>query len=189
MTGKMKLPPRKWYSLEQAAEKITQETGEHITERDLIYYANQGFFELSVYINFKKIDDCTYNLELKNSNLNDELINEIHYAEIRSWQSYPKIEFFKGKLFTATLKDLFDEKSFFEFIKKASLDSELGLADENAIFQELDNSIPLLEDIFLNDSLIDLKTNIENLSGLFAIDFLDFEKILIDEENPIINTN
>ncbi|HDR1520465.1 TPA: hypothetical protein QB484_001294, partial [Pasteurella multocida] len=71
MKEKIKLPPRKWYSLEQAAKKITQETGEHITERDLIYYANQGLFELSVYINFRKIDDFTYNLELKNSNLND----------------------------------------------------------------------------------------------------------------------
>ncbi|WP_275094656.1 hypothetical protein [Pasteurella multocida] len=40
MKEKIKLPPRKWYSLEQAAKKITQETGEHITERDLIYYAN-----------------------------------------------------------------------------------------------------------------------------------------------------
>ncbi|MFU2060106.1 hypothetical protein ACLSZY_10915 [Avibacterium volantium] len=36
---KITLPPRKWYSLEQAAEKLTRESGELVTIDDLLHFA------------------------------------------------------------------------------------------------------------------------------------------------------
>lgn len=47
---KIKLPPRKWYSLEQAAEKLTRDTGEHVAVDDLLHYYLIDLLELSIYI-------------------------------------------------------------------------------------------------------------------------------------------
>lgn len=91
-----KLPPRKWYNLEQASEKISREIGEKVTEKDIIYYANQGYLELSVYIDLEKIEDNEYKIEIRNSNLNDDLLEEIDFLDIHCWQSYPKLKFIQG---------------------------------------------------------------------------------------------
>lgn len=67
---KIKLPPRKWYDLEQASEKLTNDLGKKFTEKDLIYYANQGYLELSVYIDFEFFEeDRKANFEIRNSSL------------------------------------------------------------------------------------------------------------------------
>ena len=36
--NKPTLPPRKWYSLQQAADKLTREFGESVTIDDLLHY-------------------------------------------------------------------------------------------------------------------------------------------------------
>ena len=36
--NKPTLPPRKWYSLQQAADKLTKEFGEPVTVDDLLHY-------------------------------------------------------------------------------------------------------------------------------------------------------
>lgn len=48
--NKPTLPPRKWYSLQQAADKLTREFGEPVTIDDLLHYYQIGLLELSVYI-------------------------------------------------------------------------------------------------------------------------------------------
>ncbi|MEE6076308.1 hypothetical protein [Avibacterium paragallinarum] len=47
---KITLPPRKWYSLEQAAEKLTRESGELVTIDDLLHFYVLGKLDLSVFI-------------------------------------------------------------------------------------------------------------------------------------------
>lgn len=187
---KPKLPPRKWYNLEQASEKISREIGEKVTEKDIIYYANQGYLELSVYIDFEKIEDDEYKLDIRNSNLNDELLDEIYFLDIHCWQSYPQLQFIQGNLFKAKVNDNFDYGQIHQQMKEQSLMSELGLVDEDFLLSQLDNAIPVLWDTLINDECVipKLKTNIEKLKGFFAIDLLDFDEILIDEENPILNT-
>lgn len=48
MKNKIKLPPRKWYSLQQAADKLTRDTREPVTVDDLIHYAAIGVLQLSI---------------------------------------------------------------------------------------------------------------------------------------------
>ena len=50
MAKKQTLPHRKWYSLQQAADKLTREFGEPVTIDDLLHYYQIGLLELSVYI-------------------------------------------------------------------------------------------------------------------------------------------
>lgn len=44
------LPPRKWYSLQQAADKLTREFGELVTIDDLLHYYQIDLLELSIHI-------------------------------------------------------------------------------------------------------------------------------------------
>ncbi|WGE51328.1 hypothetical protein NYR68_02760 [Actinobacillus equuli subsp. haemolyticus] len=186
---KFKLPPRKWYSLEQASEKVSRELGEKVTEKDIIYYANQGYLELSIYIDFEKIEKDEYKLEIRNSNLSDDLLDDVYFLDIHCWQSYPKLRFIQGDLFKAVINDEFDYSLLFEKMGYESRDSELGLVDEDFLLSYMDDSIPIIWDTYFNDLRITkLKTNIEKLKGFFAIDLVDFEEILIDEENPVLNT-
>ena len=48
--NKPTLPPRIWYSLQQAADKLTREFGEPVTIDDLLHYYQIGLLELSVHI-------------------------------------------------------------------------------------------------------------------------------------------
>lgn len=45
---KIKLPPRKWYSLQQAADKLTRDSKEPVTVDDLIHYAATLNIELCI---------------------------------------------------------------------------------------------------------------------------------------------
>ena len=47
MAKKPTLPPRKWYSLQQAADKLRREFGEPVTIDDLLHYSQIGLLELS----------------------------------------------------------------------------------------------------------------------------------------------
>ena len=87
MKNKIKLPPRKWYSLQQAAEKLSQETNQTITSGDLLHYANQGLLELSVRVDFENINDDEFKFNLQNSNLN-EVLDKIYDLDIHCWQAY-----------------------------------------------------------------------------------------------------
>ena len=48
--NKPTLPPRKWYSLQQAADKLTREFGEPVTIDDLLHYYQIDLLELSIHI-------------------------------------------------------------------------------------------------------------------------------------------
>ena len=48
----MPLPPRKWYTLQQAANKLTQETSYIVTPNDLIHYACIDEIELCIRIEY-----------------------------------------------------------------------------------------------------------------------------------------
>ena len=73
MAKKPTLPPRKWYSLQQAADKLSQIFNQAVTSGDLLHYANQGLLELSVRIDFERINDDEFNFSIHNSNLNEVL--------------------------------------------------------------------------------------------------------------------
>ncbi|WP_288677147.1 hypothetical protein [uncultured Aggregatibacter sp.] len=188
MKNKIKLPPRKWYSLQQAAEKLSQETNQTITSGDLLHYANQGLLELSVRIDFKNIDNDNFTLSIHNSNL-DNVIDEIYYLDVHCWQGYEgKTNFIKTPKFKAVLRDDFDFKEAFNKVMKSGMNSEDGLADIEAIFTEVNNkSIPIYDGLINDEYFIEVRTNIENLNGFFAIDFNNFDEIFIDEQNPQIN--
>lgn len=182
------LPPRKWYSLQQAADKLTQIFNQPITSGDLLHYANQGLIEISVRIDFEYIDDDKFNFSIHQSNL-DEILEEIYKLDIHCWQSYTgKTDFIKTERFKATLKDTSDFGKVFKKLQIDSLKSEMGLLDANTFFSEInDESIPIYDAYINNQVRLDIKTNIEKLNGFFAIEFDDFEDILIDENNPKIN--
>ncbi|MCQ9124249.1 hypothetical protein [Rodentibacter caecimuris] len=186
--NKPTLPPRKWYSLQQAADKLTQIFNQPITSGDLLHYANQGLIELSVRIDFEHIGDNEFNFSIHNSNLN-EVLEEIYDLDIHCWQGYiGKTNFIKTDRFTAELKDTFDFEKAFKKLQDDSLNSEMGLVDANTFFSEINNeSIPIYDAYINNQISLDIKTNIEKLNGFFAIEFDNFEKIFIDENNPKIN--
>ena len=67
----MPLPPRKWYSLQQAAEKLTRDLKEPVTVDDLIYYACDGKLQLCTYITYienKAINICNNLIKLDEKN-------------------------------------------------------------------------------------------------------------------------
>lgn len=188
MAKKPTLPPRKWYSLQQAADKLTQIFNQPITSGDLLHYANQGLIELSVRIDFEKIDDDEFNLSIHNSNL-DEVIEDIYELDIHCWQGYTgKTDFIKTDRFKAVLKDTFDFGEAFKKLQEDSFKSDYGLVDANSLFSEINNkSIPVYDAYLNKESRLDIKTNIEKLNGFFTIEFDDFDEIFIDENNPKIN--
>ncbi|MFQ1049426.1 hypothetical protein ACIRXL_04915 [Avibacterium paragallinarum] len=183
---KINLPPRKWYSLQQGADKLSQETNQIITSGDLLHYANQGLLELSVRIDFENINNEEFKLNIHNSNLNN-VLNDLYDIDIHCWQGYKgKTDFLKTERFKAILRDEFDFEKFFEQMKEDCLMSEDGLSDSEEVFSKV-NEIPTYNGLVNNEYDIDIRTNIEKLNGFFAIDFNDFEEIFIDEQNPIIN--
>ncbi|MDG6881255.1 Uncharacterised protein [Phocoenobacter uteri] len=46
--SQFKLPPKKWYSLDQACEQIYKYTDENVTKDDLIHYAKIGLLKISI---------------------------------------------------------------------------------------------------------------------------------------------
>ena len=52
----IKLPNRKWYTLQQAADKLTRESGEPVTVEDLIHYAYIGDLELCIDVYYDNTD-------------------------------------------------------------------------------------------------------------------------------------
>jgi hypothetical protein len=186
MKNKIKLPPRKWYSLQQAAEKLSQETNQTITSGDLLHYANQGLLELSVRVDFENINDDEFKFNLQNSNLN-EVLDKIYDLDIHCWQAYKgKNDFLKTERFKAILRDEFDFGKAFEQMKNNSSLSNNGLTKIEAVLSQI-NNIPTYNGIVNDEYDIDVTTNIEKLNGFFAINFNNFDEIFIDEQNPQIN--
>lgn len=186
--NKPTLPPRKWYSLQQAADKLTREFNEPVTSGDLLHYANQGLIELSVRIMFEKIDDTEFNFSIHKSNLED-VIKDIYDLDIHYWQGYiGKTDFIKTDRFKAVLQNTFDYGNIFKKFQEQALKSDDGLIDAESFLSEVNSETIPTYNAYINKSVdVDIKTNIEKLNGFFAIEFDDFEEILIDEDNPRIN--
>ena len=184
----MPLPPRKWYSLQQAADKLTQIFNQPITSGDLLHYANQGLIEISVRIDFEKIDDDSFRINIHNSNLNN-VIDDIYDLDIHCWQGYiGRTDFIKTERFKAILRDRFNFEDAFNKMKSESMKSDIGLVDSDVFLAEINNETIPVYDAYINDDhYMGIRTNIEKLNGFFAIEFEDFEEIFIDEDNPKIN--
>ena len=77
--GKIKLPPRKWYSLQQAADKLTMDSGEVVTVNDLLHYAYNR--KLQICTKFLYLEDVGIKIANKvikfNENNSIELSNAI----------------------------------------------------------------------------------------------------------------
>ena len=184
----MPLPPRKWYSLQQAADRLTQLFNQSVTSGDLLHYANQGLIELSVRIDFENINDDDFKLSIHNSNLN-MVLDDIYDLDIHYWQGYAgRTDFIKTDRFKAILKDTFKFEDVFKKLKENAQKSEDGLVDMYDFLSGINReTIPLYYGYVNNEYYIDIKTNIEKLNGFFAIEFDDFEEVFIDENNPKIN--
>ena len=61
-TNKPTLPPTKWYSLQQAADKLTREFGEPVTVDDLLHYYQIDLLPFSIYINHNVERTCINDL-------------------------------------------------------------------------------------------------------------------------------
>lgn len=74
MNQTYKLPPRKWYTLEQAIKRIKQLTGEELEIADLIHYCMNHQIEI-----YTSIESDLENLVIGNIEIKDELL---HYFTI-----------------------------------------------------------------------------------------------------------
>ncbi|OBP29932.1 hypothetical protein A0R65_05360 [Pasteurella multocida subsp. multocida] len=95
MTGKMKLPPRKWYSLGQASQKLTKEIGTDISIEDMIHYLFLGYFLPYIHVKYRINKDIIFNnkirIELDHHNKVIEDIDstkKLQYEDIRILSDY-----------------------------------------------------------------------------------------------------
>jgi len=90
--GKIKLPPRKWYSLQQAADKLTMDSGEVVTVNDLLHYAYNR--KLQICTKFLYLEDVGIKIANKvikfNENNSIELSNAIKKKEIKEYDTFIK---------------------------------------------------------------------------------------------------
>ncbi|QLD32988.1 hypothetical protein [Mannheimia varigena] len=74
---KPKLPPMKWYTLEQAARKISKLTNEYIDVAELLHYAFINKLELCVYAKYKENDYFIIDGEVRRDLIVDNAQQEI----------------------------------------------------------------------------------------------------------------
>ncbi|MDA5621521.1 hypothetical protein NMW79_03300 [Pasteurella multocida] len=74
MKNKPTLPQRMWYSLEQAAHKLTKETGEIVTIQDLIYFWGDNKLNLYTTISYSLT-----NFELAEEHIKDEILDKFDF--------------------------------------------------------------------------------------------------------------
>ena len=200
---KIKLPPRKWYDLEQASEKLTNDLGKKFTEKDLIYYANQGYLELSVYIDFEFFEeDRKANFEIRNSSLQNSdivttqgilislyrnpsdlysLIEEPKY--MIKGKNYIQGEFFKSIINNKTTRN--ERLSMLQSLNSLYDD----LIEPEIFLDKLMGTTPFKKIKINQESFVIAHFEIEKLKGFFTIDIEDFEAFLIDERNPVFKIN
>lgn len=96
--SKYSLPPRKWYTLEQAAKRIAKLTGEEIEVVDLLHYWSIGKINLSVYfVNHPAMvqigDIQIYNKDLLALHIYKDSEEDYFLEDIFSQRQKPKTEF------------------------------------------------------------------------------------------------
>lgn len=66
------IPPRKWYTLEQASRKLSKETGQDITVEDMVHYLFLGYFLPYLHVKYRINKEITFNnkytIELNSKN-------------------------------------------------------------------------------------------------------------------------
>ncbi|AZI13637.1 hypothetical protein ACU6T4_10970 [Avibacterium paragallinarum] len=96
---KINLPPRKWYTLKQAAEKLTYEINHQTTVDDMIHYLFNGYFLPYIHIKFKLnhsiILNGKYCIDLKNgkNRLREDIHStlELDYNDLTIFDDYCKL--------------------------------------------------------------------------------------------------
>lgn len=131
---KYNLPPRKWYTLEQAIKRIQKLTGEELEIADLLHYWYLGKLELSVYISKNGNDDFQigkHNFTKEEYMLIEKPIFVINTnGEIELEGEADKSEF--------EIKHIFSKLSFDDFITYRGLIS---------IYSSIWNSVDIEEEI------------------------------------------
>ncbi|MDO4626586.1 MAG: hypothetical protein Q4A81_04680 [Pasteurellaceae bacterium] len=173
---KQLLPTRKWYDLQQAADRLTEIIGKTVTKKDLIYYASQGYLELSTYLDFSKNEFNEYKINIYNITM-QEIIADIQFFEFRAISTDPTQENYYTDTVKLIVKDEFSYDIFFNDSKEMYGDEFI----ENLMQQ------PKIKEETLNNKKVLLKTNIELAKGLFVIDFLDFDYLVLNENKLEIN--
>lgn len=95
----MKLPPRKWYTLNQAAEKFTYEINHRITVEDMIHYLFNGYFLPYIHVKFKLNNSIIFNgkgfidLRNKNNKFYESIYSskELDYRDLIKLDNYCKL--------------------------------------------------------------------------------------------------
>lgn len=84
-----KIPPRKWYTLEQASRKLSKETGQDITVEDMVHYLFLGYFlpylHVKYRINKEIVFNNKYTIELNSKNRLKEHIpttKKLNYSDL-----------------------------------------------------------------------------------------------------------
>ena len=61
LNSNLTIPPRRWYTLAQAADKLTHDTGQKITVEDMIHFLFQGYFLPFVHVKYKLNHSLIFN--------------------------------------------------------------------------------------------------------------------------------
>ena len=137
LNSNLAIPPRRWYTLAQAAEKLTHDTGQKITVEDMIHFLFQGYFLPFVHVKYKLnhsiIFNSKYHIDFKHSKAKlAEATNatlQLSYDDLLALNDYCKLALlnveYPQNLTTKWLKEYFDN-----FITECGIHSENELNDD-----------------------------------------------------------
>lgn len=148
MNEKYQIPPRKWYTLEQAIKRIKQLTGEELEIADLIHYASIEKLVLSVYFIYYPARISIGNLEIINRDIFNKQIyvtkdQNFEIEDIFSFRENPKT-IFEGKFIKNTIISIDYDYSGHDFWISGFMNIHSGINNKpDEINQALKNGICL----------------------------------------------
>ncbi|MCT8565804.1 hypothetical protein Q7471_03580 [Glaesserella parasuis] len=163
MNQTYKIPPRKWYTLEQAIKRIKQLTGEEYEINDLLHFSNLGYIELSVLfdINFGGESGEINSIDIRGID-NTIFTDEMYYMNIhhfsKNFENTRKSYLYNGNLIVTCEK-------VHNIIEKHKDDEKDDKKDNEKIF---------------------ITSDLDIIKGFFTIELIDFENEILDENNFII---
>ena len=137
LNSNLTIPPRRWYTLAQAADKLTHDTGQKITVNDMVHFLFLGYFLPFVHVKYKLnhsiIFNSKYHIDFKHSKAKlAEATNatlQLSYDDLLALNDYCKLALlnveYPQNLTTKWLKEYFDN-----FITECGIHSENELNDD-----------------------------------------------------------
>lgn len=137
LNSNLTIPPRRWYTLAQAADKLTHDTGQKITVNDMVHFLFLGYFLPFVHVKYKLnhsiIFNSKYHIDFKHSKAKlFEATNaslQLSYDDLLALNDYCKLALlnieYPQNLTTKWLNEYFDN-----FITECGIHSENELNDD-----------------------------------------------------------